>query len=82
MLSPENTKTMIRLPDGDRAFFDIVIGVLQGDTLTINSIYNQLKWCRERESIDLMKVDCLKLKKGKEQTVSRRKQLRSWDGGK
>lgn len=29
----KNTRAMVRSPDGDTAFFDIVAGVLQGDTL-------------------------------------------------
>ena len=29
----KNTKVMFRSPDGDIVFFDIVAGVLQGDTL-------------------------------------------------
>ena len=28
-----NTKVKVRLPDGDTEYFDIVAGVLQGDTL-------------------------------------------------
>ena len=30
----KNTKVKVRSPDGDREYFDIVAGVLQGDTLT------------------------------------------------
>ena len=29
----KNTKSMVRSPDGDTEFFDILAGVLQGDTL-------------------------------------------------
>ena len=29
----KDTKVMVHLPDGDTDFFDIVAGVLQGDTL-------------------------------------------------
>ena len=28
-----NTKVKVRLPDGDTEYFDIVVGVLQGNTL-------------------------------------------------
>ena len=30
-----NTKVKVRLPDGDTEYFDIVAGVLQGDTLAL-----------------------------------------------
>ena len=30
-----NTKVKVRSPDGDKEYFDIVAGVLQGDTLTL-----------------------------------------------
>ena len=33
MLLYKNTKAIVRSPDGDTDFFDIVAGVLQGDTL-------------------------------------------------
>ena len=33
MISYINTKFMVRSPNGDNNFFDIVAGVLQGDTL-------------------------------------------------
>ena len=34
MMLYKNTKVKVRSPDGDTGFFDIIIGVLQGDTLT------------------------------------------------
>ena len=33
MILYRNTKSMVRSPDGDTDFFDILAGVLQGDTL-------------------------------------------------
>ena len=33
MMLYKDTKAMVRSPDGDRDFFDIATGVLQGDTL-------------------------------------------------
>ena len=33
MMLYKNTRSMVRSPDGDTAFFDILAGVLQGDTL-------------------------------------------------
>ena len=32
MILYKNTKVKVRTPDGDTDYFDIVIGVLQGDT--------------------------------------------------
>ena len=29
----QNTRCLFRFPDGDTSFFDIIAGVLQGDTL-------------------------------------------------
>ena len=33
MILYKNTKAMVHSPDGDTTYFDIVAGVLQGDTL-------------------------------------------------
>ena len=33
MILYRNTKVIVRSPDGDAEYFDIVAGVLQGDTL-------------------------------------------------
>ena len=58
----ENTKAIVRLPDGDTDYFDIVTGVLKGDTfdsyLFIIRLHNEL-----RTSIDLMKENGFKLAK-------------------
>ena len=35
-----NTKVKVRSPDGDTEYFDIVAGVLQGDTLGSVSLYH------------------------------------------
>ena len=35
MVIYKNTKVMFRPPDGDTDFFDIVTGVLEGDTLAL-----------------------------------------------
>ena len=32
-MGPKDTKVKVRSPDGDTEYFDIVAGVLQGDTL-------------------------------------------------
>ena len=34
MMLYKDTKTIVRLPNGDASFFDMVAGVLQGDILT------------------------------------------------
>ena len=54
MILYRNTKVKVRSPDGDTEYFDIVAGVLQGDTLApylfiICLDYdrqNQRKWLR------------------------------------
>ena len=35
-----NTKLKVRSPDGDTEYFDIVAGVLQGDTLAPKPLYH------------------------------------------
>ena len=62
----KNTKVKVRSPDGDIDFFDIVAGVLQGDTLApyLFIIYlDYVLWM----SIDLMKENGFTLKKIKKQ---------------
>ena len=64
MMVYKTTKIKVRSPDGDINFFDIVAGVLQGDTLAhylfIISEDNAL-----RTLIYLMKKNDFTLKKGK-----------------
>ena len=58
----KNTKVKVRSPDGDRDFFDIIAGVLQGDTLAPY----QFIICQDsviQTSIDLMKEKVFALKK-------------------
>ena len=61
----KNTKVKVRSPDGDTNFFDIVVGVIPGDTfapyLFIICLDNVL-----RKSIDLMKVHGFTLKRQEE----------------
>ena len=40
MILYRNTKVKVRSPDGDRDYFDIVAGVLQGDTLAPIPFYH------------------------------------------
>ena len=50
----KNTKAMVHLPDGDTDFFDIVTGVLQGDTLASHLFILCLDYVLQT-SIDLIK---------------------------
>ena len=61
MMLYENTKEMVRSPDGGSDFFNIVAGILLGDTLT-----PYLFICLDyvlRTSIDLIKENGFTLKK-------------------
>ena len=62
MMLYKNTKVKVRSPDGDTDYFDIIAGVLQGDTLSpclfIVCLDNVL-----RTSIDIMKDNGFKLAK-------------------
>ena len=69
-----NTKVKFRSPDGNTDFFDIVAGVLQGDTLAPYLFIICLDYVL-RMSSDLIKENGFMLKKkkkGKKQTLSRR----------
>ena len=51
-----NTKVKVRSPDGDTEYFDIVAGVLPGDTLApylfiicLDFVQNQREWLRADE---------------------------------
>ena len=59
-----NTKVKVRSPDGDTDYFDIVAGVLQGDTLAPYLFIICLDYVL-RTSIDLMKDNGFKLTKEK-----------------
>ena len=58
----QNTKVKVRSPDGDTDYFDIVAGVLQGDTLAPYMFIICLDYVL-RTSIDLMKENGFKLAK-------------------
>ena len=62
MLLNKNTKIKVRSPDGVIDFFDIVVGVLQGDTLVPYLFIISLNYVF-RLSIDLMKENGLTLAK-------------------
>ena len=58
----KNTKVKVCSPDGETDYFDIVAGVLQGDTLAPYRFIICLEYVL-RTSIDLMKENCFKLAK-------------------
>ena len=64
MMLYKDTKAMVRTPDGDTDFFDIVAGVLQGDTLAPYIFIICLDYVL-RTSLDLIKDKGLTLKKAK-----------------
>ena len=54
MVLYKNTQVKVRSPDGDTDFFDIVTGVLPGDTVTLYLFIVCLDYVLQA-SIDLMK---------------------------
>ena len=64
MMLYRNIKVKIRSPDGDKDYFDIVAGVLQGDTLVPYPFIICLDYVL-RTSIDIMKYNGFKLAKEK-----------------
>ena len=76
-----NTKVKVRSPDGDTEYFDIVAGVLQGDTLAPNLFIICLDYVF-RTSIDKIKENGFELTKKRWQKVPRnnnyRRRLRRW----
>ena len=57
-----NTKVKVRSPDGETEYFDIVAGVLQGDTLAPYLFIICLDYVL-RTSIDKIRENCFKLTK-------------------
>ena len=70
MMIYKNTKVKVRSPDGDTDYFDIVAGVLQGDTLALYLFIICLDY-ELRTSIDLMKKKLFQAGKGKTQKIPR-----------
>ena len=62
MMLYKNTKVKVRAPDGDTDFFDIVEGVLQGNTLALYSLIICLDYVH-RTSLDMMKENGFTLEK-------------------
>ena len=75
MMLYRNTKVKVRSPDGDTDYFDIVAGVLQGDTLATYLFIICLDYVL-RTSIDKMKNIGFKLTR-KEAEDTPYKQLRT-----
>ena len=73
MMLHKNMKVKVRTPDGDTDYFDIVAGVLQGDTLAPYLFIICLDYV-PRTSIDKMKVSSWQRKEA-EDTLH--KQLRT-----
>ena len=73
--------TKVRSPEGDTDYFDIVVWVLQGDTLAPYLFIICLDYVL-RTSIDKIKENCFELTKEKKQKVPRknnyRRRLRRW----
>ena len=76
-----NTKVKVRSPDGDTEYFDIVAGVLQGDTLARYLFIICLDYVL-RTSIDKIQRKWIRADKEKKQKVPRknnyRRRLRRW----
>ena len=70
-----NTKVKVRSPDGDTEYFDIVAGVLQGDTLAPYLFIICLDYVL-RTSIDNIRENGLVLTK--KQKVTRKNNYRRW----
>ena len=69
MMIYRNTKVKVRSQDEDTDNFDIVVGVLPGDTLAPYMFIICLEY-KLRTSIDIIKENGFTLKKGKKQTIS------------
>ena len=64
MMLYKNMKVKVHSPDGDTDFFDIVAGVLQGDTLALYLFIISLDFML-RTSVDLMKENGFTLAKAR-----------------
>ena len=62
MILSRNTKVKVRSPDGDTDYFDIVAGVLKGDTLASFLFIIRLDYLL-RKSIDKIKENSFELTK-------------------
>ena len=69
MMLYKNTKAKVLSPDGDTDYFDIVSGVLQGDTLTPYLFIICLDYALKTSTV-LMKENCFKLEKERSRRYS------------
>ena len=67
-----NTEVNVRSPDGDAYFFDIVVRVLQGDTLAPYMFIICIDYLL-RTSIDLIKESGFSIKKKKKKKEKKKK---------
>ena len=58
----KNTEALVRSPNGDTDFFDMVTGVLQGDTL-VPYLFTLGRDYVHRNSTDLIKENCFTFEK-------------------
>ena len=72
MMHYKNTKAIVYSPDGDRDFFNFVAGVFKEDTFAPYFFIIYLAFVLQK-SIDLIKENKFRIKKGKKQTISYRK---------
>ena len=83
MILYRNTKVKVLSPDGDWDYFDIVVGIPQGDTLNPYLFIICLDYVL-RISIDKIKENGFQANKEKKQKVPRknnyRRRLRRWHG--
>ena len=80
MILYRNTKVKVRSPDGDTDYFDIVAGVLQGDTLAPYLFIICLDYVL-RTSIDNIRENGFELTKKKQKVPRKnnyRRRLRRW----
>ena len=73
MILYRNTKVKVRSPDGDTEYFDIVAGVLQGDTLAPYLFIICLDYVL-RTSIDKIRENGFELRKEAKDTPQKQSQ--------
>ena len=84
MILYRNTKVKVRSPDGDTEYFDIVAGVLQGDTLAPCLFIICVDYVRRtlidkiRENGFELKAEGFELKQKVPRKNNYRRQLRGW----
>ena len=77
MILYKSTKVKVRLPDGDTDYFNIVAGVLQGDTLVPYLFIICLDYVL-RTSIDKIRENGFELTKKRSRRYPRKNNYRRW----